>query len=40
LDIGCGDGYFVIEIKINYNPKLIKGIDIDLELINQAINNL
>jgi len=30
LDIGCGDGYFVIEIKINYNPKKIIGIDIDL----------
>jgi tRNA G46 methylase TrmB len=37
LDIGCGDGSFLLEITVKYKPKKYIGIDLDLQLINQAI---
>ena len=39
LDIGCGDGTLSIQISKKYNPKKIKGIDIDHKLITQAQKN-
>ena len=40
LDIGCNSGNITIAIAKKYQPKLIKGLDIDESLIKKAKTNL
>ena len=40
LDIGCNDGTLTIMIALEYQPKIIEGIDIDYSLIKLAIKNM
>ncbi|CDW72845.1 7sk snrna methylphosphate capping enzyme [Stylonychia lemnae] len=40
LDIGCGDGLVDILVAVNYEPKLIIGIDIDHRQTKKAITNM
>lgn len=39
LDIGCNDGTFLILVAIRYFPALCSGIDLDYQLVNQAVDN-
>jgi 7SK snRNA methylphosphate capping enzyme len=40
LDIGCNDGTLTLMLAMEYEPKLIEGIDIDYRLIKTAVKNL
>lgn len=40
LDIGCNDGTFTLALTLEFEPKLIIGVDIDNKLISRAIKNI